>query len=420
MSKRRGLAAHLALPLLASFLLCLASGAFAFDRPAYSRALSALGFDVMPRPFVDAEHVTSQVRCHDAGVDVYSSVPCDALGGRFNYSPAWLRLRFLGLSPEWTPFVGGSLALIFVASLGLLPVPRSGGDWALACACVASPATAFAVERANVDLLVFALCALGLRGLASRQRWAIAWLLPLAAAAALKFYPVLLLSMAAAARGMRRVVSIAVGAALVAGFAAALGEESLRAFANVPRPLVFGDAFGSSQLVGSLAYFAYPAVVPAAWWGAPLALALVAAAAGSRSRGLAAAFSAASPAERSFAVGGSLLVAGCFFAGPSVGYRGVLLALAMPGLLGIARSAACPWWFKATPALCAGCAWWLAAVWPLRSGGAVYRAFGGAPFVVAWVASQAMFFALSAGMLAVAFLFAARCASRGPSPLGLA
>ena len=36
---------------------------------------------------------------------------------------------------------------------------------------------------------------------------------------------------------------------------------------------------------------------------------------------------------------GSAVIAGCFFAGQSIGYRGIFLLLVMPGLLALSRSA---------------------------------------------------------------------------------
>jgi hypothetical protein len=42
--------------------------------------------------------------------------------------------------------------------------------------------------------------------------------------------------------------------------------------------------------------------------------------------------------DRVLLVIGSAVIAGCFFAGQSIGYRGVFLLFVLPGLLGIARS----------------------------------------------------------------------------------
>jgi hypothetical protein len=42
--------------------------------------------------------------------------------------------------------------------------------------------------------------------------------------------------------------------------------------------------------------------------------------------------------ERFFMVTGSAVIAGCFFAGQSIGYRGIFLLLVMPGLLALSRS----------------------------------------------------------------------------------
>jgi hypothetical protein len=44
--------------------------------------------------------------------------------------------------------------------------------------------------------------------------------------------------------------------------------------------------------------------------------------------------------ERMFLVIGSAVITGCFFAGQSIGYRGIFLLLVMPGLLTLSHSAA--------------------------------------------------------------------------------
>jgi hypothetical protein len=43
--------------------------------------------------------------------------------------------------------------------------------------------------------------------------------------------------------------------------------------------------------------------------------------------------------ERIFLIVGSALIVGCFFAGQSIGYRGIFLLFVLPGLLAIARGA---------------------------------------------------------------------------------
>jgi hypothetical protein len=57
-----------------------------------------------------------------------------------------------------------------------------------------------------------------------------------------------------------------------------------------------------------------------------------------RSGELRAAIASLTPPERLFLVIGSGVIAGCFFAGQSVGYRGVYFLLAVPGLLAISRA----------------------------------------------------------------------------------
>ena len=48
---------------------------------------------------------------------------------------------------------------------------------------------------------------------------------------------------------------------------------------------------------------------------------------------------------------GSAVIAGCFFAGQSIGYRGIFLLLVMPGLLALSRTAV-----RGLRALCLGSA----------------------------------------------------------------
>jgi hypothetical protein len=45
--------------------------------------------------------------------------------------------------------------------------------------------------------------------------------------------------------------------------------------------------------------------------------------------------------DRILLVIGSAVIAGCFFAGQSIGYRGIFLLLVMPGLLALSRSGSC-------------------------------------------------------------------------------
>ena len=58
-----------------------------------------------------------------------------------------------------------------------------------------------------------------------------------------------------------------------------------------------------------------------------------------RMPGLHAAIAVLPGRERILLVIGSAVIAGCFFAGQSIGYRGIFLLLVMPGLLALSRSA---------------------------------------------------------------------------------
>ena len=110
-------------------------------------------------PFVDTRFVLAQLECWRRGIDVYSVNPCDPLGRLQDYSPLWLRLDFIPADPAWVMPFGLALDLMFLAALFALPLPRldRAGRTVMSLAMV-STASIFAMERGNIDLLVFALC----------------------------------------------------------------------------------------------------------------------------------------------------------------------------------------------------------------------------------------------------------------------
>jgi len=329
---------QIVLPGLALALLGLFSLLYATSPALYQRVLSGWCFSPYAYPFIDAEYVTANTLCWQRGVDVYVTTPCDSMGRYFDYSPLWLRLPFLALGHGWTNSVGLIQALMYCAALAVLRLPPPPGRTVLLMA-VASPACLFAVERGNPDVFVFALTALALvcrRGGAVARCMAV---IPILLAALLKFYPAVLLALAAR-EGRRMAAAVALAACAIAlGFVLACGPETLRALHNLPHVGAFGDGFGAAQLglaVQTLTGWPVAFAVRAACLCACLAGAVALARSGILRDGL----TQLAPDVADCLLAGALLVTGCFLAGVSVGYRAIFLILALPGLLALGTGAA--------------------------------------------------------------------------------
>ena len=302
-------------------------------------------------PFRDLEDVLYSITCWRQGIDVYLHTSCNVTGGAFNYSPLWLRLSFVPTDPTWTPWLGLGLVSVFLLSLGLLPQPRHWGDRALVVLGTFSCLPVFAIERGNLDLLMFLLALVAALCLARGFALRLIGYIVIMIAGLLKFYPwaalVLLL------RERLRIAAVLGFIALVgiAAFAWWYHDELGRI--AIPHGGQAGDNWGAidlplgirAGLVPMLAAMGVDESASAtirdiaanvAW------LLLVTASVGcagviAARRDVHAALAALPPRVHVFLLIGAALVCGCFFAGPNVGYRGVFLLFVLPCLLGLAR-----------------------------------------------------------------------------------
>ncbi len=248
-----------------------------------------------------------------------------------------------------TPTVGWCLDFLFIGSLVLLPPPQRRVELLIVLAATSSTMVVFALERANPDILLFMLAvATGLLAECGPCGRLLAYLVALVSAL-LKYYPIMALVIV-----FRERVSIFVGVTLIicgslAVFSAeyqvdiarglptiASGSYNTDLFAAKNLPFLLGEVAGSAAepslapLVESIA----TGVLYAALVGACIGICRRLLGSGE----LHAALVSVSRLERAFLVIGSALIAGCFFAGQSIGYRGVFLLLVMPGLLAISRT----------------------------------------------------------------------------------
>ena len=221
-----------------------------------------LGVDTGPSTFFDARNVMAALECRRLDFDPLVENPCDPWGRPIVYPRIWLLLRFLGLDQSDTTLFAVVAILIFVGAylwvLGRLTL----GEGTLAALAVCSPAVMLAMERANMDLVVFALlvAAIAVWGRPGYSRTVASPALVLLAALA-KIYPVFGLAGFLASRERRPMLS-ALGCGAILLVWAAVTRDDLRALAaTAPQGEYY--AYGARILISRT----FRVIVPGGWEG---------------------------------------------------------------------------------------------------------------------------------------------------------
>ena len=315
---------------------------YGLGSPLYGSLLRVWMMDPWPAPFLDTRTVLGWVDCRrQFGLAAYDPGVLQQCGvvGPMTYPPIWMHLPLP--DPAWTALCGLALAIAFMLSLRLLPTPAGPVAQGVLLAAIFSSAAAFALERANPDLLVWLLLIAAVVA-AERPvpRHATATAL-VTVAAILKLYPLAALVLLRRAPPGTRVALV--GAALLAvgaSVAAFAPEWSLRQ--PIPSGSGFLNLWGAAN-----AWTTLPAVLPrlagapadwpawTGWCGAAVCAVASLAIAARTAR------TAPRPMDRAetLLLVAAALVPACFFAAQNVAYRGIFLILALPALL--ARAA--PW-----------------------------------------------------------------------------
>lgn len=322
---------------------------WAWNTPVYRTLLGVWGvvpvpvespvYAKTPLPFFDLEGVLSWSECGHRGVDVFADNPCDPMNRPLNYSPLLRDLPLHWIGTQNTLAAGLAMDGFFLILLPFVFRPRSFAEFVLASAASASQSVLFALERANIDVLILgAIMAVSLmgarRGLFRFLQYGIA-----AAGGLVKFYPFVLLALALR-ESVRRFVVLSCGfALLLAGFAWVYWTDIGRALAHLPSVYYAGDMFGAFILPRLLhrgfglsstgAYIVMALAVLLLAWGAtrlakklyPISDRLDF----SDSRGL-------------LLVTGSLVIFGCFWIESNVAYRAIFLLPVLPGLWAAQRA----------------------------------------------------------------------------------
>ena len=325
---------------------------WAVHNEVYEAVVMATGWAHNPAPFDDLHAVLLAGQCWGQGVDVYRANACMG-GGNYNYSPLLLHvLRWLP-GPAYTMPGGLWLDGLFIAATALLPAAETRAELWFRAACLCSSVTLHLLEPANLDTLLFAAVVVGLWLLARRNAAGWGGYALFLAAAALKYYPVILLALAARER-LARLMGLAGAAVLLGGmFLWRFGHGTAVSLSILPYGLPFTNMFGAVNVPYAfgvvLLYFASPhgagaagagqvtaaaqttigQIVALGSWGLIGAGWLIGAQCAGRYRvklpGL-------TEFEQLCLVGGALVICFCFYATQNIDYRACFLLLTLPGL----------------------------------------------------------------------------------------
>jgi hypothetical protein len=150
--------------------------------------LARLGIPIMEPRFADARAISGASVSLAQGFDPLVHNPGDHMGRPMNYPRTWLLLAHLGLGPQHTDWLALAFAGVFgLGLLTLLPLAGTRRTVALLVAALFSPVVWLGIERANNDLPVFGLVAIGAWLVTRHPRWAAGCLL---SAGLLKLFPI--------------------------------------------------------------------------------------------------------------------------------------------------------------------------------------------------------------------------------------
>jgi hypothetical protein len=259
----RGLDGRLiVLGILAIYLAVVALPRALFDVDLWPR----LGVPAEDTLFYDARNVAAAADCRRLGHDPLVDNPCDPTDRPMIYPRLWLLLRFVGLQQSYTTVFGGVVVLLFFVSVLFLVGRLTLRQGVLVAAALCSPAVMFAVERANMDLVLFSMMVLAV--FAWQARSAVVQLLSPAlvlVAAAAKLYGVFALP-AFALTGHRRGRWIAAAALTMLAIYVVATADDIAKVARAPEGgLLY--SFGARILIG----YWYHQLVPGDWEGGTIA-----------------------------------------------------------------------------------------------------------------------------------------------------
>jgi len=338
----RDLALRFTIPAMGLVVTIALALLYQLEPESYYRVLGFIGFVPFRYPFLDLQGILASVDCWQHGIDVYVNNPCDVLDREFTFTPLWLDVL---PGKDWTNVLGLCLTAAFFLALATLPGPLSWKELLPRLVATLSPVTAFAIERASSDLLMFVLAtAAGVFLVGPLYRRVMAYAM-IVFAGLLKIYPLVLMVLTFRERPRVFLLVNAAAAAVVLATAVYFYGELAKMLLNIPSSGPFSSAFGAHYLpdviagvVGKLhpgfslhlvrlATFAALCLAMAGWFFCMV-----------RWRDFRMALTRLPESEKMFLLIGAALIGGCFLAGTNIGYRGIHLLFTLPGLLALART----------------------------------------------------------------------------------
>ncbi len=205
----------------------------------------AIGVDALKTKFEDLQSVTSSWDCTRRGIQAFPDNPCDPQGRPANYPRMWTHFGVFGLGLGDTVPLGIALGVVFYLSALLVPGRLSAREGVLYAALLLAPVTLLGVERGNVDLLMFALVALGV-GIVRRSPWGGA--APIVLAAVLKLFPAF--ALAVLVRRRKRWAALAASVVVLGAYAVATLDD-IRTLRDVI-PRVTTNSYGAGVVSQAL------------------------------------------------------------------------------------------------------------------------------------------------------------------------
>ncbi|WP_297367988.1 hypothetical protein [Acidocella sp.] len=391
-------------------VLAVVAGLYVLAPGIYGALLHLIDIPPARGLFNDLAAIGQAAACAQRGVNVWVPNACMG-GGVYSYAPLLLHWPWLVVLYTQTAMLGLGLVLVFLAAQAALPASQSRGELVARVLGTVSGAVIFALQRANLDALLFlgVLLAVGLlggRGAARLVAYGLFGLL-----GALKYYPAVLLALVARERA--RWLALAAGpAALLGGvFLWRFGARLARALTLVPHGPPLGNCFGALDVplaVGvwqglargasraEITAFQLTPALHGLFWG------LVALLVWRGWRGRAACragLTELAPFTQRLLLAGAMLIVACFLLAQNIDYRGIFLLLALPGLYQLRPRAA----WVAVGLMSEG----LFRIGALEVGGLVGGAGAGmAAYIVVWMVREALWWGLVARLLAVLLAWA--------------
>lgn len=168
--------------------------------------------------FLDLHCLLAAVEGHAAGLNVFGRNPLDVFGRGHNYPSSWLFLSILGWDRSDCVLMGMVLMILFALGLIFVLKPNRVSRLIWFCLFFFSPPFMLAVERANIDIIVWLLVGLYAYLLSLESRLSPHWAsICLIVCVALKVYPLAAISACFGKKWKPSILMGFVGATLMGG-----------------------------------------------------------------------------------------------------------------------------------------------------------------------------------------------------------